>query len=79
MKLTKTQNKVINALQNGWSLITDCGHPGAICVKDKEDYHIGNRLFSNLVNKDLIRQQLRPPFDYVLSIKGEEIKTKNVN
>ncbi|KKL95758.1 hypothetical protein LCGC14_1851340 [marine sediment metagenome] len=79
MKLTKAQNKVINALQNGWILITDADSPGATCAKSKEDFEISNTIFFNILSKKLIHQQLSYPFDYVLSIKGKEIKTKNVN
>lgn len=78
MKLTPKQNAVIWCLQNGWILITDNGHKGALVAGDKSEYHINNGLFWRLVKMGLIYQRLGYPFDYVLTIAGEEIKTNPV-
>lgn len=78
MKLTNQQNMVINCLQNGFVLVTDSEHFGAAVADKKGHYLIGSRLFNNLVRKELICQEFSWPFDYVLTIKGNEINTKDV-
>lgn len=78
MKLTKQQNKVINCLQNAWVLIADSESAWIAVAHPKGDFIIGTRLFWNLVEKGLIYQELRSPYDYILTALGEEIKTKDV-
>lgn len=79
MKLTRQQNCVINCLQNGWVLITDSEHKGALVASKTHQYRIGSRLFWNLVDKDLIYQGgSRDHHDYILTRLGATIKTKNV-
>ena len=72
MKLTKRQKEVYNDLKNnGAIMITDSDYVGATVGfsrdSDKEDYHIGTRLFWNLVDKGVIWQQFRWPHGYIIS------------
>lgn len=48
---------------------------GAIVGSAKKDqYHIDNGVFWRLVEKGLIRQESRPPFNYILTDVGKIIK-----
>lgn len=79
VKLTPVQNKVIWCLQNGWVLITDSSMKGAeVGNTAKECFHISNRVFWNLVDKEMVYQMLEWPFYYVLTQQGEKIKTKPI-
>jgi len=77
MKLTPKQDYVIHCLQNGWVLITDCEMKGALVAGNKKQFHINNGIFWRLVEKELIYQLMHYPFDYRLTEKGENIKTKS--
>lgn len=79
-ELTPKQNAVIWCLQNGWILITDSEMKGAIIANNKLQYKINNRLFWNLVDKDLIYQGdwRNHRYNYVISKLGKSIKTKSI-
>lgn len=78
MKLSPLQIKVIKCLQNDWWLFTDNTIKGAEVISEngKEQFHVSNRVFYNLLQKDLIYQQHEHPFNYVLTLEGETIKLK---
>ncbi|MEM1337290.1 MAG: hypothetical protein AAGF96_06045 [Bacteroidota bacterium] len=77
-ELTKRQKKVVNDVFNGAVIITDREMRGAVISgKGKADYHIDNGVFFRLVEKGWIYQQLRKPFDYVLTHEALEILKTN--
>ena len=82
MKLTPAQNKVINCLQNGFSISTDSEVCGAVIGTSDFEFNIGNRLFWNLVDKGLIMQdtahRVGGTWGYILTELGENIKTKDI-
>lgn len=78
-KLTKKENEIIYRLQSGWILITSNDSCWIRCCGDNDKgFLFGTRVFANLLEKELIAQQLRHPFNYVLTQKGKEISVKEV-
>lgn len=80
MNLSAAQNKVIYALQNGFSLITSNTQKGAAVGSKEGHFMINNRVFWNLVDKKLIYQSHNRDhhFNYILTDAGSKIKTKPV-
>lgn len=78
VKLTKKQEIVIYALQNGFQLITDNSAPGALCCNEEVAFEVRSQVFWNLVTKDMIYQEMEWPFDYVLTDAGKKIKTREI-
>ncbi len=80
VKLTPKQNAVIWCLQNGWILITSSDMKGAIVAGKTLQFEINAGLFWRLVHKDLIYQGTwrESRYDYILTEKGKQIKTKPV-
>lgn len=82
MKLTPKQNEVIYLLQNGEILITDSDTKGALLTNSTKTINgsirLNNRIFWNLVDKDLIYQGswMESRCSFILTKKGKEIKTK---
>ena len=69
--LSKLQKEIVKDLNAGASLITSSEATGAVVsypssIGAKPDYHINGKTFWNMVMKDVIFQQLEPPFYYVL-------------
>lgn len=80
MKLTKKQNEMIHAMQNGFDAISDDYSQGVVMGSDSgEQFPISSTVFWNCYQLGLIHQESRYPFDYILSDKGIEIKTNNVD
>lgn len=80
-RLTKQQNKVINCLQNGFSIITGSEMTGAVIRNGEHQFNIGSRLFWNLYEKGLIFQDCghgHGTWYYILTELGKTIKTKNI-
>lgn len=73
-KLSPLQKKVVKCLQDDFVLITDNQIKGAMVGNSKGEFHISNRVFCNLIDKGLIYQQLQYPFNYILSIAGQNYK-----
>ena len=81
LKLTPKQNAVIWCLQNGWEIIASSESSWVtICNKDFE-YQITSALFWRLAERhELIHQNnYRGLWDWELTVKGQNIKTKPVS
>lgn len=75
-KLTQKQNDFIYCLQNGWIIISSDEIPYIICATNKLEFKVSATIFWRCVNKGLIYQENKPPFEYILTKEGKEIKTK---
>lgn len=68
MNFTKKEKEVLFDICNGADLITDNSEKGAwisFLTKDKkEEYHIHNGVFFNLLNKNAIYQDMNRGFHY---------------
>lgn len=80
VKLTKHQEAVVGALQDGAILITDREIYGAHLAigkgKDEEVYQLSSKLFYNLREKGMVFQMFRHPWDFVLTEEGEAYPIK---
>jgi len=79
MKLSLKQNAVIYCMQNGWSLITDRDNNYVVCYNKTHQFQFSLTIFWNLYKKGLIYQQINPPFEYVLTGEGKEVKTAKID
>lgn len=72
-QLTRKQKQVIGLLQKGECMLTSLS--SAQVTNGKTVVHMSvNFFYDKLVNKGYIQQQLKWPFDYVLTEKGRALK-----
>lgn len=78
IKLTPKQNAVIWCLQNGWQVIASSESSWVVIANSDFEYRITSALFWKLAEemKLIYQKQERWGFDWVLTEKGEKIKTK---
>jgi hypothetical protein len=80
MKLTKTQEKIIKLMYEGYILLIhrddDTGRIYYMVSQGFTNIYFRGDVFSKLLANELIYQQLSHPFDYVLTSLGEEIASK---
>jgi hypothetical protein len=73
--LSKRQKQVATDLMNGYVIVASSQSTGAWIANDNgNQYHISNRVFFNLVDKNVIRQQYSAPFDYILTPEFLELQ-----
>lgn len=75
MKLTNLEKKIVRHLQQGWVLITssDSAKIQCCCYEDN-GFHFSSKVFYRMVfEKRLLEQELKYPFNWVLSKKGKEL------
>jgi hypothetical protein len=72
MELSEKQKWVVRLLQSGEVLIVDRDYVAV--TERKKTHRLDVRVFYNLIQKGIIAQQFRHPFDYVLTKLGSEIK-----
>lgn len=79
--LSKKQNLVINWLQRGGGLITDHDWKEfSVYLNNQNIATMGLTVFFNLLKQELIYQGgEREHFNYILTQKGKDIKTKDIN
>lgn len=76
IKLTKHQNDLIWCLQNGFALVT-CQTNGVLVCSNTHEFWTQWRVLMKLVDYGLVHQgHERENFEYVLTIDGENFKTK---
>jgi len=76
MKLSPKQNAILYCLQNGWCLITDSHSRYVCCAGPNGQFNFSLTIFYNMVRSELIYQQISSPFNYVITSKGRNMKTK---
>lgn len=74
LRLSPMQTKVVKDLQKAYVLVTGNQLRGAIVSGKDGQYHIGSRVFWNLVSKGIIYQQIERPFNYILTAAGKLAK-----
>lgn len=65
--MDKIEQRAINKLKKGACIITDSDYHGAVISGHGADMKISNPVFLSLEHKNLIHQQHKWPFYYVLS------------
>ena len=76
LKLSKKQNAVVFALQNGGQLLTDSRSSYVGLFYNGMTVYFSGVIFWNLVKKELLSQELSRPFDYKLTLTGKEVSAK---
>ena len=77
-RLTRSQNRVLNCLQNGFTLEADDFKGATVSHEQYGSFRIMNRLLVNLIDQEFIYQNHWPPYDYLLTDKGLQTKTTEV-
>lgn len=78
MKLSKKQSEIINLMRDGWILLIGTseitGRQYYMVTKGFDKVYFNVTVFSNLLDKKMIYQELSSPFDYLLTDVGRIAK-----
>lgn len=78
IKLTAKQKQIISLMRNGYVFAMGQseynGRTYQLVTKDFDNVYFNATVFSNLLKKDLIFQESRHPYDYILTTLGKTIQ-----